>query len=118
MIQSIAFTVYPVKDVAKARKFYEEVLGLKMTHNWSDQWVEYDLGDTTFAITTMSHDHVAGANGATIAFEVADFDRAMALLKQRGAKFKGDVMDSPVCRAATVLDPDGNEVIIHKRKAG
>jgi hypothetical protein len=26
-------------------------------------------------------------------------------------------MDTPVCRFAIVLDPDGNKVMIHKRKA-
>ena len=115
MIESIAFTVYPVKDMARSQKFYEQVLGLKMTHNWSDQWVEYDVGDTTFAITVADDAHQAGAKGASIAFEVADFDKASALLKERGARF--ETHDGSVCLSAVLHDPDGNEVIIHKRKA-
>jgi catechol 2,3-dioxygenase-like lactoylglutathione lyase family enzyme len=118
MIESIAFTVYPVKDVAKSRRFYEDILGLKVTHNWDDQWVEYDLGDTTFAITTMDDGHIAGAKGATIAFEVADFEKAVALLRQRGATFKGDLLDTPVCRMAVLHDPDATKSSIHKRNAG
>ncbi len=114
MIESVAFTVYPVKDMARSRKFYEEVLGLRMTHNWTDQWVEYDLGDTTFAITSMDDTHQPGAKGAVIAFEVADFDKYTALLKQRAATF--ELLDTPVSRMAVLKDPDGNEIIIHKRK--
>jgi len=46
MFKKVAFTYYPVADVARARKFYEETLGLKsgsagnQGDNW---WVEYDL---------------------------------------------------------------------------
>jgi catechol 2,3-dioxygenase-like lactoylglutathione lyase family enzyme len=116
MITSVAFTVYPVTDIARARKFYEETLGLKMTHNWSDQWVEYDLGDTTFAITTPDESLRAGAKGASVAFEVTDFDQFTRMLKERGFTF--EVNDGSVCRMAVVHDPDGNVLIIHKRKTG
>ena len=34
MLKSIAFFVYPVSDMARARKFYEEALGLKMGMNF------------------------------------------------------------------------------------
>jgi len=30
MIKEITFTCYPVKDTARARKFYEDVSGLKV----------------------------------------------------------------------------------------
>jgi catechol 2,3-dioxygenase-like lactoylglutathione lyase family enzyme len=30
MFKKVAFTYYPVTDVARARKFYEETLGLKV----------------------------------------------------------------------------------------
>ena len=29
MFKKVAFTMYPITDVARARKFYEETLGLK-----------------------------------------------------------------------------------------
>ena len=115
MIESIAFTVYPVKDMPQSRKFFEEVLGLKMTKNWSDQWVEYDIGDATFAITIADENHPAGAKGAVVAFEVMDFDNAITRLKEQGVQF--EVHDGSVCFSAVLRDPDGNEVIIHKRKA-
>lgn len=31
MIKHIAFTLYPVTDMARARRFYEETLGLRLT---------------------------------------------------------------------------------------
>ena len=32
----IAFVVYPVHDMPRARQFYENVLGLKVTSQWED----------------------------------------------------------------------------------
>ncbi len=75
MITSIAFTVYPVTDMARARRFYENVLGLAVTSNFRDEWLEYDLGDSTFAITTMDMGHVPGAKGVIVGFETADVGR-------------------------------------------
>jgi catechol 2,3-dioxygenase-like lactoylglutathione lyase family enzyme len=40
MIESVAFIVYPVKDIVRARKFYEDTLGLKLTQNFHDDWLE------------------------------------------------------------------------------
>lgn len=57
MITSIAFTVHPVTDMARSRGFYEKVLGLKVSHNFRDEWVEYDLGGSIFAITTVDLGH-------------------------------------------------------------
>lgn len=117
MIHSIAFFAYPVSDISKARRFYEDVLGLRVTTNFRDEWIEYDLGDTTFAITTMDSKHVAGAKGGTVAFEVDDLDDFVKQIKEKSAKFVLETAASPVCRFAIVEDPDANEVIIHKRHA-
>jgi catechol 2,3-dioxygenase-like lactoylglutathione lyase family enzyme len=61
MITSIAFTVYPVSNMQRARAFYEHVLGLHASYHSQDVWVEYDLGGSTFAITTTEMGHTPGA---------------------------------------------------------
>lgn len=35
-VKHIAFTVYPVKDMARARSFYEQDLGLRLGKNFHD----------------------------------------------------------------------------------
>ena len=117
MIQSIAFFVYPVADIKRARDFYERVLGLKVGTNFHDEWVEYDVAGTTFAITTMDATHRPAAQGAVVAFEVDDLDATIAQLKAAKIRFAAENVESPVCHSAVVLDPDGNDVIIHKRKS-
>jgi catechol 2,3-dioxygenase-like lactoylglutathione lyase family enzyme len=38
-IQEIAFSCYPVTDMARARTFYEGILGLTVTP-WTTKWKE------------------------------------------------------------------------------
>ncbi len=116
MITSIAFTVYPVNDMARSKSFYEKVLGLRVGYTFGDEWVEYDLGDSTFAITTTDMGHIPGAKGAVVAFEVTDLDGFVRRLKEKSVTFIADVFETPVCRMAVICDPDGNHITIHKRK--
>ena len=46
-VTEIAFSCYAVTDMARARKFYEDVLGLKPTtvvNAGEQQWTEYEFG--------------------------------------------------------------------------
>jgi predicted enzyme related to lactoylglutathione lyase len=115
VIKEIAFFCYPVSTMPAARRFYEEVLALKVTHNFADQWLEYDVNGVTLAITTMDAEHTPGLAGGVIAFEVDDLDAFVTDLRARQVKFKREPMSTPVCRFAVIADPDGNQIILHKR---
>jgi predicted enzyme related to lactoylglutathione lyase len=117
MITAIAFTVYPVSNMERARAFYEHVLGLHMSDNYRDVWVEYEIGSSTFAITTTDMGHTPGAKGAVAAFEVSDFEAFIHRIKERAVLFVTEAFDTPVCRMAVIEDPDGNHITIHKRHA-
>lgn len=115
MIQEVAFVVYPVTDVPRARRFYEDALGLKLGANWEDKWVEYDVNGVAFAITSWLPDNQPGVPGGNIAFEVDDLDATVQQLKAHNVRFVQEIFATPVCKMAVVADPDGNRVIIHKR---
>lgn len=117
----IAFSSYPVTDIPRARAFYEGVLGLKSTmdHDMGEKghWIEYDIGPGTLGIGKYEGWKPSG-DGCTVALEVENFDEAVAALKSAGAPFKMGPLETPVCHMLMVADPDGNTVIIHKRKPG
>lgn len=115
MITAIAFTVYPVSNMERARAFYEHVLGLHISRHYRDVWVEYDISASTFAITTTEMGHTPGAKGAVVAFEVSDLDAFILKMKERAVPFVLEAFDTPVCRMAVIEDPDGNHVTIHQR---
>jgi predicted enzyme related to lactoylglutathione lyase len=114
-IKHAAFTMYPVKNMARARKFYEKVLGLKLGKNYGGKRVEYFPGGTScFALTNM----VPGLKpAANIAFEVADLKKAEAKLRKAGAKCVFKTCETPVCFMAAYKDTEGNSFMLHKKKA-
>ena len=117
-IKSIAFSAYPVSDMARSRAFYEESLGLSLSHNFRDTWVEYDLAGATFTITTMAEDLKPGARGGFVAFEVDDLDAWIELLQAKGVPILIEPFETPVCRMGVVADPDGNGITLHQAKPG
>jgi predicted enzyme related to lactoylglutathione lyase len=117
----IAFTGYPVTDIARARAFYEGVLKLEPTQTietTNGYWIEYDLGPSTFAISNIAkEDWKPSRDGPAIAFEVDDFDTAVETLRAKSVKFVTEPFESPACRMTIISDPDGNSIVIHKRHA-
>jgi len=120
-VSAIAFTCYPVTDMARARKFYEEVLGLKPTmvvgQPGGMQWTEYDIADGTLSLGAGAPDWKPNATGCSVGLEMEDFDAAIAHLKASGVKFEMEPFPTPVCRMAFIYDPEGNLLCIHKRHA-
>jgi predicted enzyme related to lactoylglutathione lyase len=116
--KEIAFIAYPVADIARARKFYEGVLGLKPNAplKAEDQkWIEYDLGPGTLGIG-CSPQWLPSPNGPSAALEVEDFDAAVATLREHKVPIIIGPLDLPNCSMATIQDPDGNKLTLHRRK--
>ena len=78
--KEIAFAAYPVTDVARARGFYEGVLGFKPNaplKSETQEWIEYDVGNGTLGIG-CSERWKPSQDGPSIALEVEDFNSAVA----------------------------------------
>ena len=120
-IVEIAFTGYPVTDINAPVPFTKMFSNLNRPGPLgmgTGSWIEYDLGPSTFAISNMSSEDWKPSNdGPAIAFEVEDFDSAMARLRDNNVRFALDPFETPVCRMAIITDPDGNSICIHKRHA-
>jgi predicted enzyme related to lactoylglutathione lyase len=117
MIKEVAFVAIAVSDTERARKFYQETLELKPGHTAMEgAWVEYEVGGTTIGVGC----HPAwqpSRDGTTVAFEVDDLDATIAKLTERGVAFDIPKMETPVCWMAQFRDPDGNKLVVHKRKS-
>jgi predicted enzyme related to lactoylglutathione lyase len=116
-INEIGFVAIPVTDIARARKFYEEVIGLTVSDEMmSGKWIEYAVGEDTLAIANVSDTWRPSDQGTGAAFEVEDFDDAIKRLKDQHVRFAAEPFETPCCHMAVVQDPDGNKLIIHKLK--
>ncbi|HKA89584.1 MAG TPA: SRPBCC domain-containing protein [Haliangiales bacterium] len=117
-VRKVAFTMYPVTDVARARAFYEQTLGLAVGMAGGREgkyWIEYDLpGGGCLALTNTTGDQPSAAAGGTVALEVSDLPSMMDRLKTQGVTFKSDIIKGPHCRMAVCLDSEGNSLLLHQ----
>lgn len=117
----IVFALYPVSDIARARRFYADTLGLaacsEMEFAPGMWWVEFDVGGpSALAITNYKMPGVNTTPCSGIAVEVEDYDALLARLKASGVAITWGPNDFPACRCFGVKDPDGNDLYFHRRK--
>jgi predicted enzyme related to lactoylglutathione lyase len=108
-VERVDFVAVPVSDLGSADDFYGQTLGLARNPNTSgERWVEYETPNVTFALSTF---------GGTIALRVPDVAEARRTLEEAGVEFSMDTFDSGVCHGAPFTDPDGNNLLLHRRYA-
>jgi predicted enzyme related to lactoylglutathione lyase len=77
----------PASDFARAKKFYQDTLGLKVTQDMGEGGARFDAGNGTFFWVYPSQ--FAGTNQATaLGFEVDDVEKAVEQLSGKGVKFE------------------------------
>jgi catechol 2,3-dioxygenase-like lactoylglutathione lyase family enzyme len=105
----VDFVAVPVEDLARADAFYGEKVGLARNPNTSgDNWVEYETGNLTIALSKF---------GGVLALGVPDVAEARTELEDASVEFSMDTFDSGVCHGAPLADPDGNPLQLHRRYA-
>ena len=114
-VEHVDFVSFLTQDIARARRFYSEVLGLEIeTEGESD--MELRAGQVTLDVFDPSSiGQPFAPNPAGLALRVPDVDAARAELEARGVTFEGTTIQTKVCRMAFFKDPDGNSLILHRR---
>ena len=103
-----------VSDLKRAIEFYTKTLGLKLEFEVPD-WAEVTAPGGFKIGLHPEGEHTAkpGTHGAiSISLGVDSVDEAMATLKDRGVKFRGEPVVSPPVKLAFFGDPDGNDLVI------
>jgi predicted enzyme related to lactoylglutathione lyase len=116
-VVEFAFVANPATDAGLSRDFYEGILGLtasNSTINGHEFWIEYEVGPHTLGIGNEPF-MKPSPHGAQLVLEVDNFDETVAHLRKHRVAFAVEPFDMPRCRAAVIVDPDGNRIGIHKR---
>jgi catechol 2,3-dioxygenase-like lactoylglutathione lyase family enzyme len=112
-----ALATIAVRDLTKAKKFYEGTLGLKVLHTEGNAAVTYKSGKSQLLVYQSQY---AGTNKATAAtWLVSDVEGLVKDLKAKGVAFehydgmpgvtrKGDIHFAGTLKNAWLKDPDGN----------
>ena len=118
-VERTDFVSVPVTDLERSTRFYEETLGLERIPGLGD-WPEFQLGENVSLYLldpTNIGQEFRGPHSAPIALRVADVPQAKEALEAQGVEFAGDVFDTSVCHMAIFHDPDGNQIMLHRRYA-
>jgi predicted enzyme related to lactoylglutathione lyase len=108
----------PVVDVARAERFYGELLGLPRSKGEKGVFAEYETGNCTlFLFDPKAVGREIAAHGGPIALRVADVAAARRSLEDAGIAFDGETIDSGVCHMAFFKDTEGNVLMLHRRYA-
>ena len=115
-------TMLPVKDLNRARAFYEGKLGLKPVGLRPDGKFTYDCGGATLAL--IPKEGGTKADHTAVSFRVSDIAASIAELERAGVRFEdydfpglktvGHVCVLGAEKAAWFLDTEGNILCLHE----
>jgi catechol 2,3-dioxygenase-like lactoylglutathione lyase family enzyme len=116
-VERIDFVSFLTQDIARARRFYAETLGLEIESE-AENDLEFRAGQVTLDIfDPASIGQPFAPSPAGLALRVADVAAARAELEAKGVEFEGETLDTGVCHMAHFRDPDGNALMLHRRYA-
>jgi catechol 2,3-dioxygenase-like lactoylglutathione lyase family enzyme len=117
-IESTDFVSVPVTDVERATGFYRDTLGLQQMSEGG--WPEFQLGENV-SLCLIDPTNIGstfqGPHTAHIALRVPNVEETRSELESRGVTFDGETLDTGVCHMAFFRDPDGNQLMLHRRYA-
>jgi predicted enzyme related to lactoylglutathione lyase len=116
VIEKVDTIGIPSRDGKRSRQFYVETLGLRPDER---SWNEFWIGETCFAIwypEQFGGEFEPQKNSLAL-LRVEDVAAARAELEAKGVEFVGETFDTGVCHMATFVDPDGNQLTLHRRHA-
>jgi predicted enzyme related to lactoylglutathione lyase len=108
MTEGIRTIIYPVKDIARARKLYSQLLGIPPYMDGA-YYVAFSVGGQDVGLDPRGHSQ--GMTGPVGYWHVSDIKNSLKLLLNAGAQAQQDVRDVGGGKLiASVKDADGNVI--------
>ena len=116
-VERVDFVSFLTQDLARAKRFYSEMLGLEIETE-GEHDMEFRAGQVTLDIfNPASIGQAFCPSPAGLALRVPDVAAARAELEAEGIEFDGETLDTGVCHMAFFRDPDVNVLMLHRRYA-
>ena len=118
-VEEVDFVSVLTQDIARAKQFYGETLGIH-SPNLEAGFPEFETGNVSLYLVDPTA--IGGEfqpHNSHIALRVPDVEAVRAELEAKGIEFDfgAEPFDTGVCHMALFKDPDGNQIMLHRRYA-
>ena len=108
MNKGIKTVIYPVRDIAQAKKLYSTLLGIEPIMD-QPYYVGFKVGDQDIGLDPNGHSK--GITGSLAYWHVDDLKKSLQQLLDAGAQLQQEVQDVGGGKLiASVKDADGNAI--------
>ena len=108
-----------VQNMDTSIQFYTEVLGLKLTNRFGNDWATVSAGEgLTIGIHPVTPEYPApGTKGSVILGLEIDvpIEKALSRLGRHGVTIRGNIVRSEPGNFLNLEDPDGNEIYLWEK---
>jgi glyoxylase I family protein len=109
---------YQTRDVNRAVAFYTGQLGFELKHQQGAVFAAVTCGDVDVLLSGPGSSGARPLEGQPqepggwnrLVLAVADLAQAVAALKDRGVRFRSEIVTGPGGKQIQLLDPDGNPI--------
>jgi len=113
MFERYSFVAITTTDLERARRFWVDQLGFRVTEEKPDDFFIIDAGGLRLCVDLADGDiHVAGGTDPVVGLKVVSLDSTLAALARRGVRPTSAPVSGGRGRYAVLRDPDGRAVIL------
>ena len=114
MLEGVAVIWMPVQDIERAKSFYGDTLGLRITNEDGD-WAEVDANGLTLGLNGREPSGAQGEGGPVVTFQPqAGLEETVDDLKGQGVEVPAGISEHPWGRVATFKDSEGNDIQLYE----
>ena len=114
MLEGVAVIWMPVQDIERAKSFYGDTLGLRITNEDGD-WAEVDVNGLTLGLNGREPSGARGEGGPVVTFQPqAGLEETVDDLKGQGVEVPAGISEHPWGRVATFKDSEGNDIQLYE----
>ena len=114
MLEGVAVVWMPVRDFERAKGFYRDTLGLRITNEDGD-WAEVDANGLTLGLNGREPSGAKGEGGPVVTFQPqGSLEETVSTLKEQGVKFPAEISEHDWGRVTTFKDSEGNTIQLYE----
>ena len=104
MLEGVAVVWMPVQDIERAKGFYKDTLGLRIT-NEDGEWAEVDANGLTIGLNGREPSGAGAEGGPVVTFQpTTSLDDTLSDLEGQGVEIPAGISEHPWGRVATLME--------------